>query len=231
MLSRTVNLCNSKRHTITSGDMMSESSADECKAKHLAKIPSPLSEIYHDLFNEISWLHVKWIEFRKLFASDPKHFDLFNKTAASFFYNLKRMMWDDLLLHMCRITDKASIKGKATRTLDQLQRQITDECLKNRVNKCLEQVSEKLKFARDYRNRRLAHREFSDAKPLPEISRNHVTLALSSISDVMNVIANEYMKVPVSYEHSIECPSGADALILYLEKGLLSWESRLQEKL
>ena len=80
--------------------------AEEVRNEAIAAMGSPLGDIYHSLSDEVSWLHLKWNDFRELFAN-RENVDLFNAAAPAYFHDLQRQTWEDVLLHLCRVTDPA----------------------------------------------------------------------------------------------------------------------------
>lgn len=196
--------------------------AEEVREKIIEDMPTSVGELYYALFNEVTWLHLKWKDFRALFAYSPERVELLNRVAPTFFHGLQQMVWEDVLLHLCRLTDPASTMGKANLTLRRLADSIPDSDLCSEVQALIKSVKERTKFARDWRNRRLAHKELatSDAKPLEEASRRHVEEALAAIRQVMNCIEKHYQKSHVTYESSIEALGGVESLLRVLRKGL-----------
>lgn len=198
---------------------------EQVREAKLTAMPGPLGELHHTLSNEVAWLHLKWQDFRALFASTEQTIDLLNQTAPTFFHNLQRALWEDVLLHMCRLTDPPKSAGHPNLTLMQLPGMIPDPALRRQAGSLVKIVVQKTKFARDWRNRRLAHKELAglggqQSQPLAAASRQHVEQALAAIRKAMNAVEQHYTKSTVAYEHSIAALSGVDALLLYLRKGL-----------
>lgn len=205
--------------------MAENSGPEQVRAAKLAAMGAPLGELHFALWNEITWLHLKWKDFRALFAVSPERIDLLNEAAPDFFGNLQRVLWEDVLLHLCRLTDPPESMGHPNLTITRLPILIPDISLKNKAESLLVAAKKKASFARNWRNRRLAHRELPDfdgkeSKPLADASRQQVEEALASIRDVMNGIELHYQGSPVLYEHSIEALGGVKALLSCLEKGL-----------
>ncbi|MBI3465867.1 MAG: hypothetical protein HY000_22850, partial [Planctomycetes bacterium] len=190
-------------------------SAEQVRAAKLAAMPAPLGEVHYALYNEVAWIHLKWQVFRALFATSPERIDLLNEVAPAFFHHLQGVLWEDVLLHLYRLTDSPKSMGHANLTLRRLPALIPDTSLRAEVESKVALVQEKTNFARDWRNRHLAHRELPPLdgerpRPLAPASRLQVEEALASIRTVMNCIENYYEKLPVSYEHSIAPLGGAE---------------------
>jgi hypothetical protein len=95
-----------------------------------------------------------------VFGTSKERIDFLNEAAPDFFASLQSTLWDDVLLHLCRLTDPAKSAGKPNLTLQCLPALISNPSLRKNVEDLLEQAKEKTAFAREWRNRRLAHREF-----------------------------------------------------------------------
>lgn len=133
---------------------------DQIRNEAVTAMGSPLGEMYFALYKEIVWLHLKWKDFRALFASNPERVDLLNRAAPYFFGNLQRMMFEDALMHLCRLTDPPQSMGHDNLTLQRLP----DCCISipvlcSQVQSNVDAAKQKTQFARDWRNRALAHQE------------------------------------------------------------------------
>jgi len=199
-------------------------------------MPAPLGEIHHWLHDELAWLHIKWSDFRRLYATGQERVDFLNATAPAFFNQLQRMMWEDALLHLCRITDPVKSVGHDNLTIMRIPDAIPDLALRAGVKLLVDDAKQKSEFARDWRNRRFAHRELPAfqghvAAPLPPASRQNVEDALAAVRNAMNHIERHYLHETVLYEHSIEPLGGVEALIARLRKGIAAEKAERERKL
>ena len=106
---------------------------------------------------------------------------------------------------------------------------------RTKVDGSVADAVDKIKFARDWRNRRLAHRELppldgKPPKPLAKASRKHVEDALGSIRAAMNHVESHYEKSTTGYEYAIEPSGSVSALVHYLERGLQSQRREDRER-
>ena len=203
-------------------------SADEVKREHLVTFGPPLGPLYHALWKEVVWLHVKWGEVRKLYASpeEPeKRIELLNETAGFFFGMVQNIVLDDVLLHLSRLTDQAEQGGNKNLTILGLPEAVGDPELRSKVCASVREARARTAFARQRRNRRIAHRDLplalgeTRAGSLSGASREDVEAALESIGDVMNLLSSEYGEGTVAYEPLLPWPGGVDALVRYLSLG------------
>lgn len=208
----------------------------ELKNEHMRTFGPELGSVYHELYNEVVWLYAKWLEYRKLYAVSDKQIDLLNETASFFFYTIEAVLREDILLHIARITDHPK-KGKSKRlSLLLLPKLVKDPKPADELQKLLEATLPKCEFARDWRNRQIAHSNYSlainpdgKAKSLPGVSRQQIGEALTSIKELMNRVCEAYSGDPTEFE-LFDTISGADTLVFHLEQSVKS-EKHKRERL
>lgn len=200
--------------------------AEQVRTEAINAMGCPLGEIYHALSDEVSWLHLKWNDFRELFA-EPENVELFNAAAPVFFHDLQRQTWEDVLLHLCRITDPPKSSGKSNLTIRCLPTLDSEPPLRASMESIVDDVIQKTVFARDWRNRRLAHKELVPDQPLASASVDHVGDALAAVRMLMNQLEQHYLNKTVSYEQPIPALGGVASFITVLRKGV---ETRRAER-
>jgi len=214
-------------------------SADEVRAEHISLMGPDLGALYHELWNEVTWLHLKWNRFVALFAEEKGRIDLMNDTAPAFFSEIQRAMAEDIFIHISRLTDPAETglgKGKKPNlTLQRLPGLLVDEALCATVDRKVRKLNDKCQFARDWRNRWIAHRNLalvmqSDGyRPLESATREKVEEALVGIRDAMNTVLGHFTESVARYEYSIPTLGDIESLIHYLEKGHETHQKSLDE--
>ena len=185
-----------------------------------------LGPLYQGLYEEVTWLHAKWKQYRILFAESPGRIRLLNEVAGFFFRVIQDVLWEDVVLHIARLTDPPKSAGKDNLTLLRLEGALTEQALTEpalsvEVATLVERARMAAKFARDWRNRRLAHRDLSLAiengvRPLPGISRADVENALDGIWAVLNKIEGHFFQSQVAFEEFL-ASDDAESLACYLE--------------
>jgi hypothetical protein len=195
-------------------------SAEEVEREHLGVLGPELGPTYHVLYEEVTWLHAKWNQYRQLYAT-PQTVDLLNRTAGFFFRVIQDVLWEDVVLHIARLTDSPKSMGKANLTLRRLPEVITIPELAAEVENLVDKVQKESAFARDWRNRRIAHRDLSlaldvEAEPLQAVSRAQVERVLSAIRAVLNKIHGHFWRdQAVAFDHFL-AHDDAEALTYYL---------------
>lgn len=196
-------------------------SAEESKADHVAAMGTELGEFYSALWQELAWTHSKWAEYITLFGTSSARIDLLNQAAPRFFRTIQDSLWEDVLLHVARLTDSPRSAGKENLSIRRLPTLavLADE---TELSELVDRAVESAAFARDWRNRRIAHRDLSLAlgKPVESLapaSRQAVKGALKELVEVMNWLASKFLDSTTMYESH---DPDAEALLYVLRDGL-----------
>ena len=165
-------------------------------------IPPEIREEYKSLRNDVCHLHRKWLIFRQLFVSGENVVGLLNSVAPAFFRVCKDLLADDVLLSISRLADPKQTFKADNLSLEQLVRSIDAgeyPDLMRELEQLLSVTRDKCAFAREQRNKRIAHTDLStklEAKPLSSPTTTNVEAALESIRAVMNAI-EKYFHEPI----------------------------------
>jgi len=193
--------------------------------EHLRALGPELGPIYNALYNEVRWLHAKWNQCRILFALGQDRIDLLNGVAPFFFRLLQDALWEDAVLHVARLNDPPRSVGKPNLSLSMLAESVNDPVLSGEVAALVEGAKVAARFAKDWRNRHLAHRDLalaldSRATPLSEGSRKKMRLALEASAAVLNRVENHYFRSKTSFAHDVPPLGDAEELVHYLQIAL-----------
>jgi hypothetical protein len=197
--------------------------AAEVKQEHIEKLGNNLGSLFHELWNEVGSLHIKWQEYVELFGKKPSRIDLLNQSAPVFFGIVQESLWENVLLHLARLTDPPKSAGKNNLTLKRLPNLVDTE-IRETIIKQIAYAEEKIGFCRDWRNRHIAHRDLKlamgeHAEPLKPASRAKVKDALKSIVMILNTISEYYMKSTMAFDLITE-PGAAEDLLYVLDDGI-----------
>lgn len=213
---------------------MANQSAEEAKKEYVNKMGQALGSQFHALWQEIALLHLNWKEYAVLFGTNEKRIDRLNKSAPSFFRMLQDELWTAILLHIARLVDSPRSGGRANLTI----RNFTDLVhanLKMPLAVLIDKAVADAAFARDWRNRIIAHLDLSlalqdgAAAPLADASRAQVSAALSSLAAVMNAVQKFYLEGVTLYDVAAR-HNGALTLLYLLGDGLKA-KSEREERL
>jgi hypothetical protein len=204
--------------------MADEQTADQVRAEHLDKLGPQLGPVFSELRDDLTWLQVKWGEYRALYGTSPERIDLMNSAAGLFFRILQDTIWENALLHLCRLTDPAVISSRHNLSIRALPELCGDAAVREAVRTLVGQAVAATSFARDWRNRHIGHRDRalalgSGTRPLAPASRAQLSAAIGAIHRVLNEISERLMGSTLADE-VITPPTGAEALLYVLRDGL-----------
>lgn len=205
--------------------MSSHLTSDEVRQDYIDKMGKELSGQFNRLHNECAWLHLKWSEYVALFGVSQSRMDILNASARGFFVLLDSSLWEDVLLHICRLTDDPEVGRRKRQTLSVRRLpELVNPAIRERVKRLVSAAVKKSKFARDCCDRHIAHRDLNlalkrGAKPLAGASRQGVEDAINAIVAVLGAVEEHYRKATTAYEH-VSHLGNAEALLHVLREGI-----------
>lgn len=208
-------------------------SADEAKKRYVALMGDELGTLFSALWQEVAWLNHKWLDYVALFGTKQSRIDLMNQAAPAFFHMLNGTLWDDTLLHIARLTDPPdSGRGRTNLTIRRLAPLVTDATAREQVAELTDTAVEAAAFCRDWRNRRIAHRDLEhaldgSARPLKEGSRLKVKAALDGIGGALNAVSRHYQDSTTLFDLGA-APGGAESLLHVIDSGLKRESERME---
>lgn len=209
---------------------MASTSADQHKTECIAKMGAELGALFAALWQEIAFLHGKWQEFVELYGANEKRIDLLNDAAPTFFGHLQDILWEDILVGLCRLTDPEKSAGRPNLTVQALPKLVDDKSLRDTINLLVQEAVKLIDFSRDWRNRRIAHSDFElavndHAQPLKPGSRQDVRKALAAIDSVINKIQGHYLDSETKFDAPV-FHAGATLLLRVLHDGVREGQDR-----
>jgi len=207
-----------------------ERTAAQAKADHIAKMGQEVGSVYSALWQQVAWIHKKWEQYVTLFGTNEKRIDLLNAAAPSMFRTVQDTLFEDVLLHLARLTDPPSSVGRANLSARRLASVLASSPIGPEVDSLAKAALGSCEFARDWRNRRLAHTDLDlaldqAAQPLKEASRASVNGALGALEQLLNAVSRHYLDSTSMFSIG---PEDDDALsLLYvLRSGLQAQDER-----
>jgi AbiU2 len=157
--------------------------------------------------SEVDWLQHKWDEFQELFGRGAAQLEVLNTAGPNFFYMLQKLLYEDAMLHLCRLTDppESRVKGTSAQNLmiAKLADLISNPTLKAAVVSAAKHAQDTCDFARKWRDKRLAHSDLlihrqGWASSLPEVTIGHIDNAIDSLSTTLYLVRGYYGHPPVA---------------------------------
>ena len=173
-------------------------SGQDVRQRYRAELGTEFGDVFHGLWNAWASSLLRRDEFRELF-SRAEDVALLNALGGAFTWDIQTVLWDDLLLRVCRLTDRPTTAGKHNLTVQRLPALCAPHgaALRDRVRDLAHAAADKARFARDWRNRRISHADLATAvgtaEPLAPASLAQVTGALDAVHAVLNTISIELL--------------------------------------
>ena len=187
------------------------------------EMPTELTELYDALYQDMSSLHAKWEIFNQLYVTSEETVELLNESAPSFFRICQDMLIDDILLTISRLTDPHQTYNRGNLSMERLVAYVDESKyadLRDEIEQLLIEAKSKCRFARELRNRRIAHTDLStrlqaEANPLPALTEQQIKEAFSALRAIMNKIKMHFEDTSVLYEQVL-MPGDGNSLIARL---------------
>jgi hypothetical protein len=207
---------------------MTQLTEEQTRDSYVAKMGHELGSLFHALERDLTWMHWRWRQLRILFADKPSRVDLLNKSAPFFFYLVQRVFFEDTLLGIARLVSSEKPAGREVLTIRRLEKLVNDQ-MRPEVLALIERAKDAAKFAVDYRNNLIAHRNLAlslraDGQTLPEATREQVEAALEAFRDVLNFVEGHYCNAHSLYDGS--ALGDARQLLYVLRDGIARQEER-----
>jgi AbiU2 len=199
---------------------MTHYTEQEMKQRYCDAMGAELGEVFHHLMQETAFLHLKWNEYERLFGASAEQIDLLNRAAPGFFWLVQDSWWDGLLLHISRLTD-----GRNDVLTVQRRPKLVKTAICNDVESRLAVLLKAVAFARDVRNRYIAHRNIDvalsrAARPLAAASRQSLRDAIRALDDLLHFVEHHFLGTePTIYDH-LDSPGGSTSLLDMVQRGL-----------
>lgn len=171
------------------------------------------------IWQQVAWLHNKWEQYVELYGTKESRVTLLNQAAPLFFRVVQDTLWEDVLLHIARLTDSPEFPAV-----------IDDGPTKLAVETLIDEALNASEFCRDWRNRHIAHRDLrlvldEAALPLKSASRAKVKEAIKALDAVLNAISNHYLDSTTFFAPD-GAQGGAVSLLYLLDDGIKANHAR-----
>src|SRR3979409_1675747 len=105
---------------------MVQLTAEESKHKHIKEMGTALGTQFSEIWQQVAYLHFNWQEFIELFGTKPTRVELLNQVAPAFFHMVQKLLWEETLLHIARLTDAPRTAGRENLTIRNLPELVSD---------------------------------------------------------------------------------------------------------
>ena len=170
-------------------------------------LPEEINEIFTKLQSEIVWLHGQWIIFKQIYKQSPERVELLNASAVSYFQITQKALINSILIYIGRITDGAGTGRHKNLSLKQIVNRLDKDKypdIQIHLKAKLDNIDAISKPIRDYRNKKLAHRDFemafNNVVSIPPVTVEAIENTIEAIRDFMNECELHFLDSETAYE-------------------------------
>lgn len=203
------------------------------------RMSEPLAQDFERLSEDVVWLHARWTLYKQLFAVSQERVNLLNRTADELFYTIQQVLWDDIVLAICKLCDHPDRGGRKNLVIASLLSHLKSDNYKVLEERLRAQLDCLLGGTRDnsklgpfqhQRNKRIAHRDYPTAFIATSFS-NPITVemvesVLADIRNCLNMVQNHFDGHMTAYEHYYN-RRVVDGLFVAL-KNAMAYEDKLR---
>lgn len=200
------------------------------RSRKLKAMGRDLGSLHFALSNELVWLNWEWAQFVQLYAEKRSRLELMNETAPVFFSIIQRVLWQNALLSLARLSGPPKSAGKDNLSIQRLCGAVSDPTLRRKVERLTSRAVKLARFAITWRNKHLAHRDLNRAVGrragrLPRANQQKVEAALAALAEVLNLIESHYEGSATLYTPTFVA-WGAESLLTVLRDGRIREQLR-----
>lgn len=199
-------------------------SEDERRGRCIKGMGDPLGAMYCDLNDHLMDVLLLWEQFEQLFGADEETVQVLNSAAPTFFGVVQAQFLDSVMLGISRLTDSPVNSCQKNLSIRSIPPLVSDLNLRDQVDGAIQIALADTKFARDHRNKRIAHTDLLHvqgcaAKRLPPANRQKIKAGLESICAVLEILNGHYLQSEFAYDTLIY-GGGAGSVVALLRDGL-----------
>lgn len=171
-------------------------------------------ELLDAIEREFTQLGYRWAMFRQLFDSGQDNIDLLNKSGSNVFQLLQKLIIDDVMMSLCRLTDPPTSAGSENASLKNLVGKLREELSLESTKKIdakLFELSEHLEKVKVLRNKALSHTDLTHAlntELLPRPTYDELEGAMDAATSILDEITGKVFDCSIVYIPHI--PFGRD---------------------
>ena len=185
-------------------------------------------DLYKLIAIDVVDINERWKSYEYLYQNSRLRVELLNKSASYFFGRLQRILLDDLILGITRLSDPAQQGKSENQSLPRLKNEVFalgHFALAESLDLRLTDIKSQCCPFKTHRNKRVAHTDLRlKANPhevvLPNIPPKDFVAAIKSMNEFLNDFENHFEGLTITgYDHVIQpYLDSADGLIWTLQK-------------
>lgn len=164
--------------------------------------------------NEFIQLRYRWALFCQLFDSGQANIDLLNKSGSNVFQLFQKLIIDDVMMILCRLSDRDKSMGHENASIRNLfkraRKNLSDETA-NEVEAKLLELDAHMKNISTLRNKAISHKDLDHAlntELLPRPTYDELEKSIETVKTLLNSFTRELLNYSANY--AVVMPVGRD---------------------
>ena len=155
-------------------------------------------------------LNYRWKIFSQLYDSGQENIDLLNASGQNVFALMQKLLVDDAMGALCRLTDPAGVGDKTNASLKKLledSRPNLDTSAYDNLKRILDEIEVHMKNIRKLRNKAMFHASLDHAvgsKPPIRVTYDEIENSMEGVREFLNALGGN------SREYTPSIPFGTD---------------------
>lgn len=173
---------------------MAFKTAEEALADDRRVLGHKYGSAYYHCRQELWRVSSNWDRYETLFGSKER-VEILNSSSGSFWHSIQNMLFEHVLLGICRLTDPSSLGSRANLSIETLWTLDPTKQKKALLDR-IKRAQSFSTFARSWRNKRISHNDFEQmigaADQLAPATRIKVSKAIVAVHDVLRWVQGRY---------------------------------------
>lgn len=176
-------------------------------------------QLFQSLEKEFVQLRYRWTIFLQLFDSGEENIDLLNNSGSNVFQLLQKLLIDDTMLTLCRLSDPEKSAGKENASIYNYIKKASISLEKQtQVDALLAELEKHMKTIRDTRKWAIAHSDLAiklEKEVSPRVTYDHIESSIDVFHQIFNLLSGS------SSDYVPHIPYGCDGnkLLAVLAQG------------
>ncbi len=178
-----------------------------------------IEQLFKSLESDYVQLRYRWTIFLQLFDSGENNIALLNSSGSNVFQLLQKILIDDTMLSLSRLSDPEKSAGKENASIYNYLKKVSI-CEEKKAQVCalLEELEKHMEPIRDTRKWAIAHSDLAvklEAEPLPSVKYDHIESSIEVFQKIFNLLSGS------NGDYTPHIPYGCDGnkLLSVLTKG------------
>lgn len=180
------------------------------------------------------WLRIRWGNYETLYGHTAARIELLNDAAPGFFFIFQEVLFDEISMDLCRLTD-TSKQSATIREMVKKLKAFKSEPKYKTVAKLVAEIERLIKPLRAYRNKVMAHLDLhatlkaykTKVHVVDPATRAQISTLLDLFGKLLNAISDLLGEAPCYFDHY---PLDGDAdQLLNLIKGAMHYNDMVNK--